>query len=52
MVDELQFHLPDKHPTNSSPVWSNRNLWEGGDQGEKIINVLKPLRFGFRKNWQ
>jgi hypothetical protein len=28
-----------------------RNLWEGGDQGEKIIRVLKPLWFGFRKNW-
>jgi len=29
-----------------------RNLWEGGNQGEKIIRVLKPLWFGFRKNWE
>ncbi len=29
-----------------------RNLWEGGDQGEKIIRVVKPLWFGFRKNWE
>ena len=28
-----------------------RNLWEGGGQGEKIIGLLKPLWFGFRKNW-
>ena len=31
------------------PVW---NLWEGGDQGEKIIRVMKPLWFGYRKNWE
>jgi hypothetical protein len=28
-----------------------RNLWEGGGQGEKIIGLLKPLWFGYRKNW-
>ncbi|MFY7881041.1 MAG: hypothetical protein ACOVR6_01995 [Fimbriimonas sp.] len=33
---------------NFGPV---RNLWEGGGQGEKIIGLLKPLWFGFRKNW-
>jgi hypothetical protein len=26
-----------------------RNLWEGGGQGEKIIGLLKPSWFGFRK---
>jgi hypothetical protein len=31
------------------PVW---NLWEGGDQGEKIIRVMKPLWFMYRKNWE
>jgi hypothetical protein len=33
---------------NFGPV---KNLWEGGGQGEKIIGLLKPLWFGFRKNW-
>jgi hypothetical protein len=27
------------------------NLWEGGCQGGKIIGLLKPLWFGFRKKW-
>jgi hypothetical protein len=29
-----------------------RNLWEGGGLGEKIIQLMKPTWFGFRKNWQ
>lgn len=29
-----------------------RNLWEGGGLGEKIIQLIKPTWFGFRKNWQ
>jgi hypothetical protein len=29
-----------------------QNLWEGGDHGEKIIRVVKPLWFGYRKNWE
>ena len=28
-----------------------RNLWEGGGLGEKIIGLLKPHWYGFRKNW-
>ena len=28
------------------------NLWEGGGQGEKILQQVKPLWLGFRKNWQ
>jgi hypothetical protein len=28
-----------------------QNLWEGGGQGEKIISLLKPVWYGFRKNW-
>jgi hypothetical protein len=29
-----------------------RNYWEGGGMGEKIIQLIKPLWKGFRKNWQ
>jgi hypothetical protein len=29
-----------------------RNYWEGGVMGEKLIQVVKPLWNGFRKNWQ
>ena len=28
------------------------NLWEGGGQGEKILQMVKPLWLGFRNNWQ
>lgn len=28
-----------------------RNYWEGGVRGEKIIQSIKPLWNGFRKNW-
>jgi hypothetical protein len=28
-----------------------RNLWEGGGQGEKILQVIKPSWVGYRKNW-
>jgi len=28
-----------------------RNLWEGGGLGEKVIQLMKPSWFGFRKNW-
>jgi hypothetical protein len=29
-----------------------RNLWEGGGMGEKVLRLVKPNWFGFRKNWQ
>jgi hypothetical protein len=29
-----------------------RNYWEGGGMGEKLIQLIKPLWNGFRKNWQ
>jgi len=29
-----------------------RNLWEGGGQGEKMLQTIKPRWFGYRKNWQ
>jgi hypothetical protein len=28
-----------------------RNVWEGGEQGEKVIGILKPLWHGFKNNW-
>jgi hypothetical protein len=28
-----------------------RNLWEGGGLGEKVIQLMKPSRFGFHQNW-
>jgi hypothetical protein len=28
-----------------------RNLWEGGGQGEKILQLIKPRWHGYRKNW-
>ena len=28
------------------------NLWEGGGQGEKILQQVKPLWLGLQKNWQ
>jgi hypothetical protein len=29
-----------------------RNLWEGGGMGEKVLRLVKPNWYGFRKNWQ
>ena len=27
------------------------NLWEGGGQGEKVLQLIKPLWNGFRRKW-
>lgn len=29
-----------------------RNLWEGGGMGEKVLRLVKPNWYGFKKNWQ
>ena len=29
-----------------------KNLWEGGGQGEKMIQQVKPIMRGLRKSWQ
>ena len=38
-------------PTTVRKFGPMRNLWEGGGQGEKMLQKVKPFWYGYRKNW-